>query len=156
MLKRKAAQRNPDEFAFGMIRSSVGADGAHRAAPASSEGATLSHAQLKLLKRQDAAYTRMRLAIDERKAERMQASLHLIGSGGASASAAAAPDSDDELGGPTATAAGGAGGAGARRAEPAHDLLRGRRGARSLRARRALWHDGRARLESAAPGARRR
>ena len=122
VLKRKAAQRNPDEFAFGMIRSSVGADGAHRAAPASSEGATLSHAQLKLLKRQDAAYTRMRLAIDERKAERMQASLHLIGSGGASASAAAAPDSDDELddgdGGD-----GGAGGAGARREQNRHTIF---------------------------------
>ena len=98
VLKRKAAQRNPDEFAFGMIRSSVGSDGTHRAAPASREGAALSHGQLKLLKRQDAAYTRMRVAIDERKAERMQASLHLIGGGsGARASAAAAPDSDDEL-----------------------------------------------------------
>ena len=52
----------------------------------------------------------------------MQASLHLIGSGGASASAAAAPDSDDELddgdGGD-----GGAGGAGARREQNRHTIF---------------------------------
>ncbi len=73
-LKRKAADRNPDEFYFKMNKSKV-VGGVHE----STEHQTLDVETVKLLKTQDLGYIAHRKAVDDSKARRMKDSLHLIG-----------------------------------------------------------------------------
>ncbi|KLJ08004.1 hypothetical protein EMPG_16535 [Blastomyces silverae] len=56
-LREKARDRNPDEFAFGMMSEKSNRQGRHGAR--GSEAATLSHEAIKLLKTQDAGYLRV-------------------------------------------------------------------------------------------------
>ena len=88
-MREKVANRNPDEFYFGMHRSKVdgGATsgrgtGRHvrtdegRAIDAEKGG--LGPEGVRIMKDQDLAYVRMRMSMDERKVERMQGSLHYL------------------------------------------------------------------------------
>lgn len=75
-LRKKAAQRNPDEFYYGMINSKT-TKGVHE--EARKDGTeSMSHAEIRLLKDQDASYLRMKQAQDEKKAARLQQDLHLL------------------------------------------------------------------------------
>ncbi|PGH04494.1 U3 small nucleolar RNA-associated protein 11 [Blastomyces parvus] len=56
-LREKARDRNPDEFAFGMMSEKSNKQGRHGAR--GSEASTLSHEAIKLLKTQDAGYLRV-------------------------------------------------------------------------------------------------
>eukprot|EP00727_Mastigamoeba_balamuthi_P006534 m51a1_g2500 hypothetical protein (242) ;mRNA; r:124837-125650 len=71
-LKRKAADRNADEFAFGMMRSRM-ADGKWESTEAPRRW---TEAELRLMRDQDESYLTMRREIDRRRAERIRASLH--------------------------------------------------------------------------------
>jgi U3 small nucleolar RNA-associated protein 11 len=80
-LSQKARERNPDEFAFGMIRSGKAGLGKHKSgssAPTEDEagkslptGKPLSHDAVKLLKTQDAGYLRTVAAKGRREIERL-------------------------------------------------------------------------------------
>lgn len=79
-LRTKAAQRNPDEFYFGMTRTVI-KDGKHQktAQARSAEfDATIGHETIRLMKDQDLSYIRMQKQKDTRKAEKLQSSLHLL------------------------------------------------------------------------------
>lgn len=73
-LRKKAAERNPDEFYFQMNSSKV-ANGVH----SSLTDGSLDTDTVKLLKTQDLGYIVHRKAIDDNKAKRMKESLHMIG-----------------------------------------------------------------------------
>ena len=73
-LKKKAADRNPDEFYFNMHNSQV-TDGVHKI----KKDGRISGATLKLLKTQDMGYLIHRKCIDDRKAEQLRQNLHMIG-----------------------------------------------------------------------------
>ena len=75
-LKKKAADRNPDEFYFNMHNSQV-TDGVHKI----KRDGRLSGPTLQLLKTQDMGYMIHRKCIDDRKAEKLRENLHLIGEG---------------------------------------------------------------------------
>lgn len=75
-LKKKATERNPDEFYFGMLNSKTNR-GVHEATRKTGNE-TLSHAEICLLKDQDLTYLRMKQKQDEKKAERLQENLHLL------------------------------------------------------------------------------
>mmetsp|Transcript_32033 Transcript_32033/g.37350 ORF Transcript_32033/g.37350 Transcript_32033/m.37350 type:complete len:306 (-) Transcript_32033:213-1130(-) len=83
-LRRKAAQRNPDEFYFGMKNSTV-RNGKHRLneeAKAKLREDEIGADAVKLMKSQDLTYVRMQTMKDAKKIERLQASLHYLGSQG--------------------------------------------------------------------------
>lgn len=68
-LSEKARERNPDEFAFGMLSQGKAGLGKHKA---SGDGSTpLSHDAAKLLKTQDAGYLRTVAAKGRREIERL-------------------------------------------------------------------------------------
>jgi U3 small nucleolar RNA-associated protein 11 len=75
-MKEKAAMKNPDEFYFGMNTSKV-QDGKHKSA---ADYRDLPPEMVQLMKDQDLSYVRMQKQQDSRKAERLQASLHFLGS----------------------------------------------------------------------------
>jgi len=80
-LKRKASERNPDEFYFGMKNAEVKA-GRHRkleAWTAKEKEMEIGPEAVRLMKTQDLGYVRMRAMVDLRKVERLEASLHLLG-----------------------------------------------------------------------------
>lgn len=77
-MKEKAAMRNPDEFYFGMHSSQV-QDGKHKS---KGDFRDLSPEMIQLMKDQDLSYVRMQKQKDAKKAERLQASLHLLGAEG--------------------------------------------------------------------------
>lgn len=72
-LRRKAALRNPDEFYFGMQKAKT-KGGVHGLAAEGAEALPVDVARL--LKTQDAAYLTMKRVADEKKADRLAASLH--------------------------------------------------------------------------------
>jgi len=74
-MKQKADMRNPDEFYFGMNTSQV-KDGKHKV-QAFEDAKQLSPELVALMKDQDLSYIRMKKQSDVKKAERLQASLHL-------------------------------------------------------------------------------
>ena len=74
-LKIKAANRNPDEFNFGMIRSKT-TGGVHNIAH---EGGRVSKDMQKLLDTQSSRYATFRRTIEANKIEKLQASLHGLG-----------------------------------------------------------------------------
>ncbi|KIW12628.1 hypothetical protein PV08_09906 [Exophiala spinifera] len=74
-LSQKARERNPDEFAFGMLSQGKAGLGKHKASAkgdGTSAGAPLSHDAVKLLKTQDAGYLRTVVAKGRREIERLQ------------------------------------------------------------------------------------
>lgn len=73
-LKRKAADRNPDEFYFQMNNSQV-EKGIHH----DTKTSELSASMVKLLKTQDMGYIAVRKTMDDKKVERIKSGLHLIG-----------------------------------------------------------------------------
>lgn len=80
-LRQKAAQRNPDEFYFGMNNSKV-SDGRHvKLAESKAKGREneIGPEAVKLMKSQDLSYVRMQTMKDARNIERLQASLHYLG-----------------------------------------------------------------------------
>jgi len=74
VLKKKAAERNPDEFYFKMNSSEV-SKGVHR----DLDSGSLDTETVKLLKTQDLGYLVHKASIDLKKAEKLQNNLHLIG-----------------------------------------------------------------------------
>ena len=74
-LKKKAADRNPDEFYFKMHKSKL-SKGKHKELR---EDSSLDTDVVKLMKTQDMGYIAHRKAVDERKAEKLRSTLHLIG-----------------------------------------------------------------------------
>ena len=81
-LRTKASQRNPDEFYFGMHNTAV-QDGKHQKTEAARQAefdATIGMDTIRLLKDQDLRYIRLQKQKDIRKAERLQASMHLLDS----------------------------------------------------------------------------
>ncbi|CAM9119497.1 unnamed protein product, partial [Ectocarpus fasciculatus] len=77
-LKKKASERNPDEFYFKMKNSKV-VGGVHEDIE---QDACLDMDTVKLLKTQDLGYIVHRKAIDDNKARRMKENLHMLGEGG--------------------------------------------------------------------------
>ena len=73
-LKKKAADRNPDEFYFKMNKSKV-TGGVHE----NQADSTLDIDTVKLLKTQDLGYMAHRKAVDDSKARKLKGNLHLIG-----------------------------------------------------------------------------
>eukprot|EP00735_Rhodelphis_limneticus_P004241 TRINITY_DN15811_c0_g1::TRINITY_DN15811_c0_g1_i1::g.25501::m.25501 TRINITY_DN15811_c0_g1::TRINITY_DN15811_c0_g1_i1::g.25501 ORF type:complete len:266 (+),score=43.57,sp/Q9CZJ1/UTP11_MOUSE/38.43/1e-51,Utp11/PF03998.8/1.1e-67,DUF3763/PF12592.3/2.8e+03,DUF3763/PF12592.3/4.8e+03,DUF3763/PF12592.3/0.21 TRINITY_DN15811_c0_g1_i1:26-823(+) len=73
-LREKATFRNPDEFYHAMIHSRV-ADGVHR----QNSKQSINADTLKVLKTQDYCYINHKLTAEKSKIERMQNSLHFIG-----------------------------------------------------------------------------
>jgi len=74
VLKKKAAERNPDEFYFKMNKSQV-RGGVHT----TTKDGSLDTATVKLLKTQDMGYIIHKKAIDDKKVERLKSTLHMIG-----------------------------------------------------------------------------
>mmetsp|Transcript_13740 Transcript_13740/g.17333 ORF Transcript_13740/g.17333 Transcript_13740/m.17333 type:complete len:297 (+) Transcript_13740:88-978(+) len=79
-LRRKASERNPDEFYFGMNRARV-IKGRHVKDNNIAENKTDANDPevVKLMKTQDLSYVRMQTLKDMKKVERLQASLHYLG-----------------------------------------------------------------------------
>lgn len=75
-LRRKAEERNPDEFYFAMEKART-RDGVH-VAPAA-EANKYSQGELRLMKTQDVKYLGLKAQAEAKKAERMRASLQLLG-----------------------------------------------------------------------------
>lgn len=75
-LSEKARERNPDEFAFGMLSQGKAGLGKHKASAkgdgTSPAGVPLSHDAVKLLKTQDAGYLRTVAAKGRREIERLK------------------------------------------------------------------------------------
>lgn len=78
-MQERASMRNPDEFYFGMNTSKV-KDGQHKSLTAE-EARKLPPEMIQLMKDQDLSYVRMQKQKDMKRAERLQASLHLMDSG---------------------------------------------------------------------------
>jgi U3 small nucleolar RNA-associated protein 11 len=74
ILKKKAADRNPDEFYHNMHNSQV-TNGVHNI----KRDGSLTNATVQLLKTQDMGYLVHRKSIDDRKAEQLRNDLHMIG-----------------------------------------------------------------------------
>lgn len=75
VLKKKAADRNPDEFYFKMHKSQVNSKGVHK----EKKDGSLDQSVVKSLKTQDLGYIIHKKAVDDNKAARLKRSLHLIG-----------------------------------------------------------------------------
>lgn len=75
-LKKKAAERNPDEFYFGMVSAKT-RGGVHQTTRANGAD-TVPHAEIKLMKSQDLSYLHVKKAVDTAKAAKLQQQLHLI------------------------------------------------------------------------------
>lgn len=75
-LKRKAEERNPDEFYFAMEKART-KQGVHVVPTAQAN--KYSQEQLRLMKSQDVGYLNLKAQAERKKVERMQESLHLIG-----------------------------------------------------------------------------
>lgn len=75
-LRKKAEERNPDEFYFAMEKART-VDGVHVAR--STEANKYSQEELRLMKTQDVGYLTLKSQAEAKKVERLQQSLHLIG-----------------------------------------------------------------------------
>lgn len=76
-LKRRALNRNPDEFYFHMINSKV-EKGVHKERKSKQKNSEDSEEQMKLLETRDSKYITYRRTIESRKVEKLQSSLHMI------------------------------------------------------------------------------
>uniref|UniRef100_A0A915DYU0 Probable U3 small nucleolar RNA-associated protein 11 n=1 Tax=Ditylenchus dipsaci TaxID=166011 RepID=A0A915DYU0_9BILA len=72
-LRRKAEERNPDEFHFHMTRSQVGLDGIHRDVDLSDED---TETQKLLGDVRDLKYVRHKLSVELKKIEKLKSVLH--------------------------------------------------------------------------------
>jgi U3 small nucleolar RNA-associated protein 11 len=81
VLKKKAADRNPDEFYFKMHKSTVNSKGVHT----EKRDGSLDTDVVQRLKTQDLGYIVHKKAVDDKKAARLKHSLHLIGEHSATA-----------------------------------------------------------------------
>ena len=79
VLKTKAAYRNPDEFYFGMEKQRT-RDGVHVGRADESNKYTAE--ELRLMKTQDVKYVGLKASVESKKAEKLRANLHLIGTDG--------------------------------------------------------------------------
>jgi U3 small nucleolar RNA-associated protein 11 len=77
-LRKKATEKNPDEFYFGMIHAKTNR-GVHEAKRKDGVDG-LSHSEVRVMKDQDLTYLAMKQSVDERRAQKLQNDLHLIGS----------------------------------------------------------------------------
>ena len=82
-MRNKVANRNPDEFYFGMHKSQVDGmsgnnTGRHRKTDAARTEAGLDFDTVRVMKDQDLAYVRMKRMMDAKKIERLQSSLHYL------------------------------------------------------------------------------
>lgn len=77
-LRKKASERNPDEFYFGMNRTKV-VKGRHVKDKNDENNSKNDPELVKLMKTQDLSYVRMQTLKDVKKVERLQASLHYLG-----------------------------------------------------------------------------
>lgn len=86
-MRTKIANRNPDEFYFGMHRARVdGASGQNSGRHVKTDEARriemeekgLGHEAIKIMKDQDLAYVRMQRLMDGKKIEKLQSSLHYL------------------------------------------------------------------------------
>jgi U3 small nucleolar RNA-associated protein 11 len=75
-LRRKAEERNPDEFYFSMENAQT-KNGVHTVPTAQAN--KYSQEQLRLMKTQDASYLAVKAQSERKKVERLRGSLHLIG-----------------------------------------------------------------------------
>lgn len=75
-LRRKAEERNPDEFYFAMERART-KGGVHVVPTAQAN--KYSQEQLRLMKTQDVGYLNLKSQAERKKVERLQSSLHLLG-----------------------------------------------------------------------------
>jgi U3 small nucleolar RNA-associated protein 11 len=82
-MRTKASMKNPDEFYFGMHNSEV-KDGKHKS---NTDYRDVPPEMIQLMKDQDLSYFRMQKQRDAKKAERLQASLHLLSSDAAAVAA---------------------------------------------------------------------
>jgi len=73
-LKRKARDKNPDEFYFKMINSKT-KDGVH---VDTSGKKTYTHDQMKLMKTQDLNYLNYKRVVESKKIEKLQSGLHMM------------------------------------------------------------------------------
>ena len=76
VLRKKAANRNPDEFYFAMQKQRT-VDGVHNANQDESNKYTQD--ELHLMKTQDVKYVAMKASMEAKKVERLRATLHMIG-----------------------------------------------------------------------------
>uniref|UniRef100_T1J460 Probable U3 small nucleolar RNA-associated protein 11 n=1 Tax=Strigamia maritima TaxID=126957 RepID=T1J460_STRMM len=74
-LRKKALEKNPDEFYFHMINSQVDEDGEHHE---KSEEEVVTTDQIRLMQSQDLRYVSMKQSMEARKIEKMKSSLHLL------------------------------------------------------------------------------
>lgn len=78
-MRQKASMRNPDEFYFGMKNSQV-KDGRHQKSQQKlQEERDLGPETVRIMKDQDLSYVRMQKQQDEKKVEKLKASLHFLG-----------------------------------------------------------------------------
>jgi len=75
-LKKKAEDRNPDEFYFKMHNAKV-TNGVHKEIPKASKSLDMS--TVKHLKTQDLGYIVHKKAVNDRKVEKLKQNLHMIG-----------------------------------------------------------------------------
>ncbi|EFJ49796.1 hypothetical protein VOLCADRAFT_89620 [Volvox carteri f. nagariensis] len=102
-LKRKAEERNPDEFYFAMEKART-KDGVHDGRL--TQANKYSQEELRLMKTQDVKYLSMKATTEANKAARLRESLHFIGVTAAQPAAAAAKRGSNGSAGPAAAAAG--------------------------------------------------
>ena len=81
-LKKKASNRNPDEFYHNMHNSKV-SNGVHKA---EKKDESIDPGVLKLMKTQDLGYITYRKALDDKRIEKLQQNLHFIGKTSSSSS----------------------------------------------------------------------
>ncbi|XP_034029995.1 probable U3 small nucleolar RNA-associated protein 11 [Thalassophryne amazonica] len=75
-LRKKALEKNPDEFYFNMISSQL-KDGVH-VAKKPKEEVEVTEEQVKVMRTQDIKYVEMKRVAESKKIERMKAELHLL------------------------------------------------------------------------------
>eukprot|EP01024_Parvocaulis_polyphysoides_P009813 TRINITY_DN13187_c0_g1_i2.p1 TRINITY_DN13187_c0_g1~~TRINITY_DN13187_c0_g1_i2.p1 ORF type:complete len:167 (+),score=21.26 TRINITY_DN13187_c0_g1_i2:25-501(+) len=76
-LRRKAEERNPDEFYFSMEYQQT-KDGVHIGGDTKGKQTDLSEAEQKLLKSKDLSYILGKMQSEAKKIERLKASLHFL------------------------------------------------------------------------------
>ncbi|XP_060937274.1 probable U3 small nucleolar RNA-associated protein 11 [Limanda limanda] len=75
-LRKKALEKNPDEFYFNMINSKL-QDGVHVGTKAK-DAEEVTEEQKKMMRTQDSRYVEMKRVAEVKKIERMKAELHLL------------------------------------------------------------------------------